>query len=180
MTLKDFPINPEYTVPKGTMLIPSIWPSLHDPEVYPEPDSFIPERWLDPATGEPIEDPNPKNYMVWGAGAHKVRCPYSLAGLHRRRPNPDPALYLSFASGVQCIGFEYVYSFMIASVGYAAITMDWEHKLTPDSGKLQVIATLFPRDGLVLKVRLFEGLLLRSESVADFVFLPSSQFTPRE
>lgn len=71
MTLKDFPINPEYTVPKGTMLIPSIWPSLHDAEVYPEPDSFIPERWL--ADGKPIDDPNPKNYMVFGAGAHKVR-----------------------------------------------------------------------------------------------------------
>lgn len=97
MTLKDFPINPEYTVPKGTMLIPSIWPSLHDPEVYPEPDSFIPERWLEPSTGEPIEDPNPKNYMVWGAGAHKVRCPYSPAGLHRRRSSPDPALFLSLA-----------------------------------------------------------------------------------
>lgn len=43
--------------------------------------------------------------------------------------------------------------FMIAAVGHAAITMDWEHEITPDTGKLQVIATLFPKDGLRLKVR---------------------------
>jgi C-22 sterol desaturase len=89
MTLKDFPINPEYTVPKGTMLIPSIWPSLHDADVYPEPDSFIPERWLG-SDGKTIEDPNPKNYMVFGAGAHKVRPrPCSLPHLpHPSRLNP--------------------------------------------------------------------------------------------
>lgn len=149
MTLKDFPINPEYTVPKGTMLIPSIWPSLHDAEVYPEPDSFIPERWLGP-DGKAIEDPNPKNYMVFGAGAHKVRrpplercnfAPGLLADLPRP-PVPRP---------LQCIGFEYVYSFMIAAVGHAAIAMNFEHERTAETGKLQVIATIFPKDGLRMK-----------------------------
>jgi C-22 sterol desaturase len=50
------------------MLIPSFYNSLHDPVVYPEPDAFLPERWLDPAS---LANTNPKNYMVWGAGPHR-------------------------------------------------------------------------------------------------------------
>ena len=70
MTLKDFPLGPDkYVVPKGTMLIPSMWPSLHDEKVYPEPDTFLPERWLEK---DGLAEANPKNFMVWGAGAHKV------------------------------------------------------------------------------------------------------------
>lgn len=60
MTLKPFPISPDYTVPKGTMLIPSTWPSLHDADIYPEPDAFKPERWLEK---DGSAEANPKNYM---------------------------------------------------------------------------------------------------------------------
>lgn len=119
MTLKDFPLGPDkYVVPKGTMLIPSMWPSLHDEKVYPEPDTFLPERWLEK---DGLAEANPKNFMVWGAGAHK------------------------------CIGFEYAYMHLAASIGTACVLMDWTHKITPDTGKLQVIATIFPKDGLHLK-----------------------------
>nr|AFV30197.1 C22-sterol desaturase [Phaffia rhodozyma]AFV30199.1 C22-sterol desaturase [Phaffia rhodozyma]AFV30200.1 C22-sterol desaturase [Phaffia rhodozyma]AFV30201.1 C22-sterol desaturase [Phaffia rhodozyma] len=118
LTLKPFPILSDYTVPKGTMLIPSLWPSCHDETIYPEPDSFVPERWLEKGGSA---EANPKNYMVWGAGAHK------------------------------CIGFEYAYMHLAACVGTASVTMDWHHKITPDTGKFQVIATLFPKDGLHLK-----------------------------
>jgi C-22 sterol desaturase len=55
-------------VPAGSMLIPSFYNSLHDPVVYPEPDAFLPKRWLDPAS---LANANPKNYMVWGAGPHR-------------------------------------------------------------------------------------------------------------
>ncbi|KAF7367308.1 Cytochrome P450 [Mycena sanguinolenta] len=65
---KAFPISDDYTVPANSMLIPSFWNSLHDAAVYPEPDEFIPERWLDPASPA---NANPKNYMVWGAGPHR-------------------------------------------------------------------------------------------------------------
>ncbi|KAJ7770923.1 cytochrome P450 [Mycena maculata] len=65
---KAFPISDDYTVPAGSMLIPSFYNSLHDPAVYPEPDSFQPERWLDP---KGLAHSNPKNYMVWGAGPHR-------------------------------------------------------------------------------------------------------------
>ncbi|KAJ7139673.1 cytochrome P450 [Mycena epipterygia] len=65
---KAFPISADYTVPAGSMLIPSFYNSLHDAAVYPEPDAFTPERWLDPTS---LANSNPKNYMVWGAGPHK-------------------------------------------------------------------------------------------------------------
>jgi C-22 sterol desaturase len=50
------------------MVIPSFYNSLHDPEVYPSPDDFIPERWLDPAG---TANANPKNYLVYGSGPHR-------------------------------------------------------------------------------------------------------------
>jgi len=65
---KAFPITEDYTVPANSMIIPSFFNSLHDPDVYPEPDVFHPERWLD---SDSSANANPKNYMVWGAGPHK-------------------------------------------------------------------------------------------------------------
>ncbi|KAL0950654.1 hypothetical protein HGRIS_007442 [Hohenbuehelia grisea] len=65
---KAFPIADDYTVPSGSMVIPSFFLSLHDPEVYPEPEKLIPDRWLDPNSGA---NTNPKNYLVWGAGPHR-------------------------------------------------------------------------------------------------------------
>jgi sterol 22-desaturase len=49
-------------------VIPSLYPSCHDADVFPEPTKFIPERWLDPA-GSACN--NPKNYLVFGSGPHK-------------------------------------------------------------------------------------------------------------
>jgi C-22 sterol desaturase len=62
---KDFPITPDYTVKKGSMVIPSVWPATHDPEAYPNPDSFEPERWI---TGD--ADLQVKNWLVFGTGPH--------------------------------------------------------------------------------------------------------------
>jgi C-22 sterol desaturase len=62
---KDFPITPTYTVPKGAMVIPSCYPALHDPEVYPQPDVFNPERWI---SGDAAE--KSRNWLVFGAGPH--------------------------------------------------------------------------------------------------------------
>jgi len=33
---KAFPVTDSYTAPKGSMIIPSCWPALHDPEAYPD------------------------------------------------------------------------------------------------------------------------------------------------
>lgn len=61
---KAFPIEDSYTVPKGSIVIPSFWNSLHDPDVYADPDAFIPERWL---PGGQAEKSNPANYLVVSA-----------------------------------------------------------------------------------------------------------------
>ncbi|KAK2758185.1 RNA polymerase C-22 sterol desaturase [Arachnomyces sp. PD_36] len=62
---KDFPITPDYTVPKGSMIIPSVWPATHDPDAYPNPDSFDPDRYF---TGD--ADQQLKNFLVFGTGPH--------------------------------------------------------------------------------------------------------------
>ncbi|EKM60712.1 uncharacterized protein PHACADRAFT_246788 [Phanerochaete carnosa HHB-10118-sp] len=65
---KAFPISEDYTVPSGSMVIPSFYNSLHDPGVFPEPEKFLPERWLDPDSSA---NTNPRNYLVFGSGPHK-------------------------------------------------------------------------------------------------------------
>ncbi|EGV62706.1 cytochrome P450 [Yamadazyma tenuis ATCC 10573] len=62
---ENFPITKDYTVPKGSMIIPSFYPALHDPEVYPDPDEFIPDRWYN-ATDEMTK----RNWLVFGYGSH--------------------------------------------------------------------------------------------------------------
>lgn len=116
--VKPFPISPDYIVPAGSMVIPSLYPSMHDPEVYPEPKKFLPERWLDPNGSATM---NPKNFLVFGSGPHK------------------------------CIGIDYTLMHMACVLGTAAVLMDWKHEVTPESEKVQIIATLFPKDGCWLK-----------------------------
>ncbi|KAL6719855.1 RNA polymerase C-22 sterol desaturase [Lecanora helva] len=62
---KAFPVTPTYTVPKGSMIIPSCWPALHDPEAYPNPDVWDPDRWI---TGD--AESQTKNWLVFGTGPH--------------------------------------------------------------------------------------------------------------
>jgi C-22 sterol desaturase len=72
LTTRSFPITPEYTVPKNSMIIPAFWNSLHDETCYAEPDKFMPERWLENPDGSaPLAESKPENYLVWGSGAHK-------------------------------------------------------------------------------------------------------------
>lgn len=63
---KAFPITDTYTVPKGSMLIPTTYMALHDPEVYDRPDEFDPERYY---SGD-AEEKGAKNYLVFGTGPH--------------------------------------------------------------------------------------------------------------
>jgi len=63
---KDFPITPDYTVPKGAMVIPTLWHSLHDETVYPDPYKFNPSRWAP----DGLAENNPKNWLVFGTGPH--------------------------------------------------------------------------------------------------------------
>ncbi|KAH7359606.1 cytochrome P450 [Pyrenochaeta sp. MPI-SDFR-AT-0127] len=62
---KAFPVTPNYTVPKGAMIVPSCYPALHDPVAYASPDNFDPDRWI---TGD--AESKTRNWLVFGAGAH--------------------------------------------------------------------------------------------------------------
>ncbi|KAI9851897.1 MAG: RNA polymerase C-22 sterol desaturase [Thelocarpon superellum] len=62
---KPFPISDTYTVPKGSMVIPTIHTALQDPEFYPEPNEYNPERWI---SGD--AEKATKNWLVFGAGPH--------------------------------------------------------------------------------------------------------------
>jgi sterol 22-desaturase len=50
------------------MVIPSFYNALHDPKVFPDPDTLLPERWLD---SESSANKSPQNYLVFGSGPHK-------------------------------------------------------------------------------------------------------------
>lgn len=63
---KSFNVTPEYRVPKGAMIIPTIYPALHDPEVYRDPGAFNPDRWLEGGEAEAAT----KNWLVFGTGPH--------------------------------------------------------------------------------------------------------------
>jgi C-22 sterol desaturase len=65
LATQAFPVTPDYTVPKGAMIVPSCYPALHDPEAYPNPEVFDPERWI---TGD--ANSKTKNWLVFGAGPH--------------------------------------------------------------------------------------------------------------
>ena len=86
------------------MVIPSFYNSLHDAEIYPNPEELLPERWLDP---ESSANANPRNYLVFGSGPHK------------------------------CIGLEYAQMNMALDLANAAVLMNWEHDITPESDKVQ-------------------------------------------
>lgn len=86
---KDFPVSPEYTVPKGSMVIPTFWHSLHDEKAYPKPDEWSPERWI---TG--IANEHPQNFLVFGTGPH-----YCLGQNYAQ-------LHLALAAGVACMKYD--------------------------------------------------------------------------
>ena len=62
---KDFPITPDYTIPKGSIVVPSAYPALHDPVAYPDPETFDPDRWI---TGD--AETKTRNWLVFGSGGH--------------------------------------------------------------------------------------------------------------
>lgn len=65
LATKNFAVTPDYTVPKGSMIVPSCWPALHDPHAYPDPNVFNPDRWI---SGD--AESKTKNWLVFGAGPH--------------------------------------------------------------------------------------------------------------
>ena len=50
----------------GSMIVPTLYPALHDPEVYVDPETFNPDRWLEGGEAEAAV----KNWLVFGTGPH--------------------------------------------------------------------------------------------------------------
>jgi sterol 22-desaturase len=48
------------------MVVPALFPALHDPEVYNRPEIFNPDRWLEGGEAEAAS----KNWLVFGCGPH--------------------------------------------------------------------------------------------------------------
>ncbi|KAI8712288.1 hypothetical protein NCS52_01326500 [Fusarium sp. LHS14.1] len=65
LATRSFPVTPNYTVPKGSMIVPSCYPALHEAKAYPDPETFDPDRWI---TGD--AEQKTKNWLVFGAGPH--------------------------------------------------------------------------------------------------------------
>lgn len=63
---RDFHVTENYKAPKNSMIIPAVYPALHDAEVYENPDEFDPDRWL-PDT---VASKAYKNWLVFGYGPH--------------------------------------------------------------------------------------------------------------
>ena len=55
-----------YLIPAGTTMIENVWGILHDPNVYPDPDSFNPDRFLKDGKINPLVF-NPED-RVFGSG----------------------------------------------------------------------------------------------------------------
>lgn len=60
MTMKPVALGP-FTLPLGTMVVTSHYVTHHLPELFPEPESFRPNRWLQAA-------PSPYAYLPFGGG----------------------------------------------------------------------------------------------------------------
>jgi sterol 14-demethylase len=57
------------TIPKGSTVLASPMVSHTDPEVYPEPEEFRPERWLEP--GKKQRMAADRQLHMWGFGTHQ-------------------------------------------------------------------------------------------------------------
>ncbi|OBZ74906.1 O-methylsterigmatocystin oxidoreductase [Grifola frondosa] len=77
-----------YYIPQGYMVIPNIWGMMHTPDIYPEPEKFTPERFLETEDrpNSPTNASDPYN-VVFGFG--RRLCPGQAFG--------DSSLWLAMA-----------------------------------------------------------------------------------
>ena len=55
-----------YLIPKGATVIQNVWGIFRDPKVYPDPEAFNPDRFLEDGKIDPLV-PNPED-RAFGAG----------------------------------------------------------------------------------------------------------------
>ncbi|EJC97587.1 cytochrome P450 [Fomitiporia mediterranea MF3/22] len=64
-TVTEDDVYEGYFIPAGAVVLPNLWAMMKDPATYPNPDVFIPERWL-PEDGK--EPPLDVHKIVFGIG----------------------------------------------------------------------------------------------------------------
>ena len=66
-----------YLIPKGAAIVGNHWSIHRDPQVFPEPDNFRPERWLEPRSGkdQPWVPTKNKNIRHFTYGFGRRVCP---------------------------------------------------------------------------------------------------------
>ena len=105
---------------------------MHDPAVYPDPDEFIPERWM-PGGANADDSESSKNWLVFGESPSFIP----------RRPELIFVLF-SGAGAHRCIAQSYVFMHMNAVIGSAAMLLDWTHEKTPESDEIQYVVYVHP------------------------------------
>jgi cytochrome P450 len=55
-------------IPKGAFIFGNIWAILRDPTLYPDPDAFKPERWLQSQGDDEQEKKRDPRAYVFGFG----------------------------------------------------------------------------------------------------------------
>ncbi|KAI0350838.1 O-methylsterigmatocystin oxidoreductase [Trametes cingulata] len=83
-----------YRIPAGTLVVPNAWAMSRDPEAYPQPDEFIPERFLKDHGG-PSRTRDPEKYQF---GFGRRICP----GRHFA----NDALFITVASVLHVFNIE--------------------------------------------------------------------------
>ncbi|KAJ0016876.1 hypothetical protein Pint_09985 [Pistacia integerrima] len=66
IAVKDFPLTDSYTIPKGTIVFPSVYESSF--QGFTEPDRFDPDRFSEERREDQVYK---RNFLVFGAGAHQ-------------------------------------------------------------------------------------------------------------
>ncbi|KAI0739060.1 cytochrome P450 [Daedaleopsis nitida] len=75
-----------YLIPKGSVILPNVWAMSRDPEAYPEPEEFRPERFL----RDGVHDPTVRDPRKYAFGFGRRACP----GVHFA----DNSLFIVIAS----------------------------------------------------------------------------------
>ncbi|KAH9971625.1 cytochrome P450 [Russula compacta] len=90
-----------YFIPKGATILANAWGILHDPELYPDPERFNPERFLSKATAAAAAaDPDDDDDATAGSSSATTRRPII---------NDPSALPLAFGAGRRiCPGRHFV------------------------------------------------------------------------
>ncbi len=71
INVEPFDFGP-HRLPRGTLLVGSHYVTHHLPDLYAEPERFLPDRWL-------TSDPGPFGYIPFGGGARMcIGAPFSL------------------------------------------------------------------------------------------------------